>query len=117
QPLFWRSPPMKSFKFAISLAILFALVLTACGGNSKEASNANGKKVVKVALTNAPFPQFNNIDASGKQTGYTLDYLALLEERLPEYKFEYEAVDATAMLIGTETGKYDMAATVMFKNA
>jgi L-cystine transport system substrate-binding protein len=121
-----EAPTMKSSKLIVILTVAMALLLvSACSNNNNSSndaptnSNANSAAptVVKVSIPSVPFPGFNNIDANGKQTGYNVDYLELLEQKLPEYKFDYETVDYQAMLIGTDTGKYDLAASVWFKNA
>lgn len=127
---------MKSAKFVLFLTLAFVLIITGCGKSTDKAASGSApspqasgasspqassaaveQEVVKIVTNNqVPFPKFYNIDANGNTSGYIVDYYKLLEERLPEYKFEYEAADFNGQLIGTETGKYDIAGFVWFKN-
>jgi L-cystine transport system substrate-binding protein len=75
-----------------------------------------GGKVVKIAINNVPNPPFSYVDEKGTHIGYTIDYLKELEKKLPEYDFQYEAIDSTSMLIATDTGKYALTANYFFKN-
>src|SRR4051812_18398649 len=115
---------MKSSKLLFILTIVMVFVISACSSNNNNSGNTSNADssstteptTVKISIPSVPFPGFNNIDTNGVQTGYNVDYLELLEQKLPQYKFEYETVDYQAMLIGTDTGKYALAASVWFKN-
>ncbi|WP_240422058.1 transporter substrate-binding domain-containing protein [Paenibacillus periandrae] len=118
---------MKLNKLTLLLTLTTTLMVTACSNNAANNGNSSpsptvsssGAKqtVVKVATSSVPFPALYNIDDKGNTSGYVVDYFKILEERLPEYKFQYEPADINGQLIGTETGKYDIAGWVWFKNA
>lgn len=104
----------------LSAALLFGV--TGCGSNSKDAKDASAnaadekQKVVKIALNSVPNPLYSFKDDKGEPAGYMIDYLHELEKNLPEYKFDYESVETDAQLVGTDSGKYDVAASFFFRN-
>ncbi|MEK8132522.1 transporter substrate-binding domain-containing protein [Paenibacillus filicis] len=122
---------MKTARFPLILAfaMLLLTVLSGCGkaapasgGASAPATGGSAPvakpapKVVKAALNTVPVPLFSFLDDKNQPAGFIIDYLKELEKKLPEYKFEYEAVDNEGQLIGTDSGKYAFAANFWFKN-
>ncbi len=101
----------KIFKFA---AIGLASLAILAGCNSEESSSdkgtdADGVKVrtVKVAFDQATKP-ISYIDDKGNPTGYDVEVMKLVDELLPEYKFEYVGTTSDDLLIGVEQGKYQV---------
>ncbi|WP_167858900.1 transporter substrate-binding domain-containing protein [Paenibacillus cymbidii] len=127
---------MKKYWTASILAAVMAL--SACGtssngGSSGSSPSASGSAspapssgspsaapvnvtVLKVAQNAVPNPPFSSLNEKNIMEGYTVEYLKLLDERLPEIKFEYEQIAREAMLVGVETGKYDLAANFYYRN-
>ncbi|MUG69989.1 transporter substrate-binding domain-containing protein [Paenibacillus validus] len=85
-------------------------------GTGSASSDSNQQTVVKVALNGVPVPLFSFLDDKNQPAGYMIDYLKEVEKKLPEYQFQYEAVDTDSQLIGTDSGKYALAANFWFKN-
>jgi len=100
----------KIFKFA---AIGLASLAILAGCNSEESSDKgsddDGVKVrtVKVAFDQATKP-ISYIDDKGNPTGYDVEVMKLVDELLPEYKFEYVGTTSDDLLIGVEQGKYQV---------
>ena len=109
----------KSFRL---IAVLTALVitltaLTGCssGSNQSTAKAANGsgtdqgsaatKIRIAYAATGKPI---NYTDENGNATGYDVEIFKLIDERLPEYEFEFIGTTDEELLTGVETGKYDV---------
>lgn len=106
----------KSTRFVSSLLVTGALLLAACGDQEQATpASAENVQVVKVAQNIVPNIPYSYSE-DGKMIGYTVDYLKLVDEYLEEYVFEYEQVESEPMLIGTATGKYDLAANFYFRN-
>lgn len=94
---------------------------TGGNGGSGNSGNSGGEPavevtVVKVAQNAVPNPPFSYLNEQNVMEGYTVDYLKLLDERLEEYEFQYEQIAREAMLVGVESGKYDLAANFYYRN-
>ncbi|NHN32546.1 transporter substrate-binding domain-containing protein [Paenibacillus agricola] len=111
----------------VAIILASVMALTACGSspskdNSGAPSTGGGETaaakvtVLKVARNAVPNPPFSYSNDKNEMEGYTVEYLKLLDERLPEYKFEYEQIAREAMLVGVESGKYDFAANFYYRN-
>jgi len=116
-------------------AILLATLLAGCGspastdtspvassitdnaGVSAEATTAektiSAKKVV-VAVATEEKP-LSYTDDKGNLVGYEVDALKAVDELIPEYEFDIQAVEADSQQIGLDTGKYALIAEGLFK--
>ncbi|MCR5797313.1 MAG: transporter substrate-binding domain-containing protein [Eubacterium sp.] len=105
----------------LSLILVAALAIGATGCTKKtETSEAgkkaedNGKKVVNVAYQNNAFPLAYE-DESGKLTGYEIEVMKILDEKLEDYEFKFiNAGTQEAEYTGLTTGKYDIALSNAF---
>lgn len=91
------------------------LVITGCS-QSSGSKTKDGKKIIKVALSDEVNPPFLYTDDNNKPIGYDMDYLKEVEKKLPDYKFEYVFGEEESNLVGVDTGKYDFAINWFFKN-
>ncbi|MEK4228093.1 transporter substrate-binding domain-containing protein [Solibacillus sp. FSL H8-0538] len=108
------------------LAVGFASVtiLAACGNtedidttssskdvaaNENETANAESTEVasVKVAFAQAAKP-ITYVDENGNATGYDVEVMKLVDEKLEDYEFEYIPTTDDDLFIGVEQGKYDV---------
>lgn len=64
-------------------------------------------RVIKVAYSQAHAP-YNFTNENGEPDGYEASVLKAIDEKLPGYRFEYEGTNDEALLIGLESGKYDI---------
>lgn len=98
-----------------ALVLASLLVLSACGDSAREASG-DAAQAVTVAVANASKPN-SYTDTEGKLTGYEVDILRAIDDIIPEYKLNIEAVSQSAQEIGIDTGKYALIAQGFFKTA
>lgn len=70
---------------------------------------------VKVALSAEINPPYLYTDKHNQFIGLDMDYLKLLEQKLPQYKFKYEVGEEESNLVGLGSGKFDMAVNWFFK--
>ncbi len=106
----------------IGVLALIAAVLTGCSsknaGNESEAAgedsvSAESAQTIKVAFSNS-YPN-TYFDEDGNATGYEVEVMKLVDERLQDYRFEYVNVDgSSALYTGLSTGKYDIALGNLF---
>ncbi|GED72747.1 L-cystine-binding protein TcyK [Brevibacillus reuszeri] len=111
------------YKFS---TLLMALVIFAVGCGSTESTNqasvakptdggsANVKKII--VGTGTKFPNVCFIDENGKLTGYDVELVRELDQRLPGYEFEFQTMEFANLLLSLETKKIDFIAHEMEKN-
>jgi L-cystine transport system substrate-binding protein len=109
---------MKKFKVMklLTVATLIGVLLTACGANktSSEATKSNPKTVI-IGTGNA-FKPYCYLDANGKPAGYEINVLKEVNKRLPQYKFQFQPMDFTNVLLSLQSGKVDVGAHQFEKN-
>ena len=52
---------------------------------------------------------YTYVDDEGNFTGYDFEVLKLIDEKLEQYEFNYTALEQDALLVGLQSGKYDLA--------
>ena len=94
---------------AIVAATYLGRTLTGAS-SSKTSSSASGSDKVttlKVAHTQNYVP-YDFLDEKGQSDGYEVAVLKAIDEKLPDYQFEYTGTSDEDLLIGLESGKYDI---------
>lgn len=89
--------------------LILGLVLAGCSAQATEtkASAAKGEKVV-VGTGNA-YPPFVYLDENNELTGYDVAVLKEVDNRLPDYYFEYEAMDFKTILTALSSNHVQLA--------
>ncbi|EFM11289.1 extracellular solute-binding protein family 3 [Paenibacillus curdlanolyticus YK9] len=115
----------RKHSLVIAALLVFTLIFTACGSESKPASgeasasaDAGGAKEVKKIIigTGTQFPGVCFIDENGKLTGFDVELVRELDKRLDGYEFEFKTMDFSNLLLSLETNKIDVIAHQMEKN-
>lgn len=104
---------------SISLATVFALGLTACGSSDAGAGAASSSdsgntaaasgdvETVYYAFTTTGANSY--IDENGNPDGYEFAAVNAIFDLLPQYKLEFVPTSDEDLLVGLESGKYDIA--------
>lgn len=96
--------------FGIILGITSILVLSACT-NSKASTTGtkekNGVTVLKVAHTQNYVP-YDYVNDKGESDGFEVAVLKEVDKKLKDYSFEYKPTSDEDLLIGLDSGKYDI---------
>jgi ABC-type amino acid transport/signal transduction systems, periplasmic component/domain len=100
---------MNATKILLSATIGLAAVAFAA------AQTAANPRTIRVGTGNAMKP-YCFIDESNKLTGYDVEVLRKIDDYLPEYKFKIDSSEFSAILVGVETGKIDLASHEFAKN-
>ncbi|MDQ1003332.1 L-cystine transport system substrate-binding protein [Neobacillus niacini] len=108
-------------KIIVIITILTALLISACGtqetSNSSSNTSNGDKKVQKIIVgTGTQFPNVCFIDEDGKLTGYDVELVRKIDEKLPEYEFEFKTMEFSNLLLSLETNKIDFVAHQMEVN-
>jgi L-cystine transport system substrate-binding protein len=130
------------FRILLSTVILvsFVSIFVACGSDSpppqesstvKPQDSASDKgqdnkpvvgpdtgveeKIIKIGFCQDFYPTVF-LSEDGKADGYDISVFKAIDERLPEYKFEFEGVSQESVLIGLDSGVYEVGLSGFFKN-
>lgn len=80
---------------------------TADAETTAESSDEGDVRTVRIGIGNAYNP-FCYLDENEQLAGYEYEVLKVVDERLPQYEFEYEPTEFSNILVGIDTGSYDM---------
>lgn len=96
----------KSMLLALALVmLLLPLLAAACATPATQTETTADVRTVKVAYAQAARPiTFTTED--GKASGYDVEVMRLIDERLPQYAFEFVGTSDEDALIGVDTGAY-----------
>lgn len=88
-------------------AALIMLAVTPCFAASKSKKSKTKVRTINVAhtVTNVPY---DFLDEKGNADGFEISVLKAVDELLPEYEFKFHGVSDEELLIGTESGKYQL---------
>ena len=88
-------------------AALMMLAVTPCFAVSKSKKSKTKVRTINVAhtVTNVPY---DFLDEKGNADGFEIAVLKAVDELLPEYEFKFHGVSDEELLIGTESGKYQV---------
>lgn len=94
-------------KRLLIMFVLFTFGLVACGKTGEEEVGGMSEEVrkVKIAYVQSSKPM-TYTDENGEATGYDVEVLRAVEERLPNYEFEFVGTTDDDLLIGVEQGKF-----------
>lgn len=107
----------------IVISFLLTIIVGACSSkettttskSSAEAPKEN--KVQKIIVgTGTQFPNICFLDKNGKLTGYDVELVRKIDEKLPEYEFEFKTMEFSNLLLSLETNKIDFIAHQMEVN-
>ncbi|MCU5745197.1 amino acid ABC transporter substrate-binding protein [Staphylococcus sp. SQ8-PEA] len=105
----------RSITLCLSFIVIISL-LTGCSRHNEEskATKAHPREI-KVALSAEVNPPYLYTDKNNRFVGLDMDYLKLLQQKLPQYKFKYELGEEESNLVGIGAGKFDMGINWFFK--
>ncbi|WP_436860397.1 amino acid ABC transporter substrate-binding protein [Staphylococcus caeli] len=102
-----------SKKWLYALLCLSCILLTACTANNQQ--HTNHQKEIKVALSAEVNPPYLYTNKQNDFVGLDMEYMKLLEQKLPQYDFKYEVGEEESNLVGIGAGKFDMGINWFFK--
>ena len=90
---------------------IFVLGLSGCKGKKAE----SGKEVIRVAVEGTWKP-YNYVDENGVLTGYDIDAIKAVSEKIPNVELKFEPTSWDGMLLALETDRYDIVLCEVKKN-
>ncbi|MCE5285711.1 MAG: transporter substrate-binding domain-containing protein [Pelosinus sp.] len=108
---------MRKSKLIVFTALLLSIVFLVAGcQSSAPADGAKNKKKIIIG-TGSEYKPYCFIDDNNNLNGFEVEVLKKINERLPQYEFEFKTFDFNAILVSLETGKIDLAAHQFEVNA
>ncbi len=106
---------MKKFQKALAFFCALAMVssLTACGSSS---GGSTTNATVKHIGTGSSMPPYCSLDDNGELQGYDVAVLKELDERLPQYDFDIQYMDFSALIVSLDAGQLDMVSHQLVKS-
>ena len=86
--------------------------LAGCGSSSGSSSDV--RKIV-VGTGNGAAP-FCYLDEEGNSVGYDIDVLHEMDERLPQYEFDIQAMDFSTLIVSLDSGSVNMLSHQLVKS-
>lgn len=97
---------IRRFVSLLLLVTVLAALFSGCGSRKQEDDQVT---TIVIGSGNSYEP-YCYLDADGNPAGYEYAVLAAIDEILPQYEFEYQAIDFSNLLLSLDTGKVDLAA-------
>lgn len=97
-----------------------ALGLTACGGSGQAAASgeaATTSGVTKVTIgTEGTYAPYTYLDDSNNLTGFDVELVRAIDEKLPDYEFEFQTIEWSSMFASLDAGKIQTIANEVAQN-
>ncbi|MCH4190787.1 MAG: transporter substrate-binding domain-containing protein [Butyrivibrio sp.] len=107
---------MKKRGLRLLLLATSVFIFSGCGTVQKKqagTASSGSVKTIQVGYVENSYP-LDYEDEKGNLTGYEIEVLKLIDEKLPDYQFEYSSGAQDALFAGLGTGKYDLVVTNSF---
>ena len=88
----------------IAAGLSLVMSLSAC---TKSNTSENSVRIIQAAHTPTNVP-YGFLNEQGESDGFEVSVLKAVDELLPQYEFKFNAVSDDELLIGIETGKYQL---------
>lgn len=91
-------------------ALAVAAIATGCASNAARGEDQGaGVKTLLVATGASPKP-YTYLDEKDQLTGYDIEILKLIDERLDDIAFKFEIAEFPALFAGLDSGRFDIVA-------
>jgi L-cystine transport system substrate-binding protein len=95
----------------------FAVFATGCARTEPAAGGAAVKAKKLIAGVNPGSGFLAYYDDNSKLTGFEIELLRAIDERLPQYEIEFEKVEYKSMFAGLKSGRIDLVTSNLRRNA
>lgn len=97
----------KNLKIIILAGILLSVLAFPLCAKSKKNKKDSSVRLIQIAHTPTNVP-YGFLNEKGESDGFEVSVMKAVDELLPQYKFNFNAVSDDELLIGIETGKYQV---------
>lgn len=97
-----------------------ALGLTACGGSGQAAASgdaATTSNVTKITIgTEGTYAPYTYLDDNNNLTGFDVELARAIDDKLPDYEFEFQTIEWSSMFASLDAGKIQTIANEVAAN-
>jgi L-cystine transport system substrate-binding protein len=106
----WKKSGILVAILGIGLGV--STVLSGCASSSSATTTeANSDEVTTITVgSGTTYNPYCYLDENGNAVGYEYDVLKAIDEKLPQYEFQYESMDFDSLLLSLDSGKVDLVA-------
>lgn len=97
----------KNLKIIILSGIFLSVLVFPLCAKSKKNKKDSSVRLIQIAHTPTNVP-YGFLNEKGESDGFEVSVMKAVDELLPQYKFNFNAVSDDELLIGIETGKYQV---------
>lgn len=97
----------KSIKLIVSLGLIALVAGSPIFAKTTKSKKNSKVRVIQAAHTPTNVP-YGFLNEKGESDGFEVSVLKAVDELLPQYEFKFNAVSDDELLIGIETGKYQV---------
>lgn len=94
-------------KLRFSINMVFLTILILMGGSGFGNHRVNAQETVKVGVSAQSKP-YNYYDENNQLTGFEIELLEEIDQRLEEYVFEYSTTEFASLFAGLDAGTFDI---------
>lgn len=103
----------KKIWMIITILLTAVFVIVGCGQKTNttasKSSTEETKKKIIIATGGSPKP-FSFVDTNNNVTGYDIDVVKAVFEKLPQYEISFEKTEFTSIFAGLDSGRYQIGA-------
>lgn len=109
---------IKSLSIYLLSIVLITMTLTGCSNNTTvtDGKNTETEKKTIIIGTGNDFKPYCYLDENNNPIGFEIEVLKEINKRLPQYKFEFQAMEFKNILLSLESSKIDVATHQYAKN-
>jgi L-cystine transport system substrate-binding protein len=96
-------------KRTITTVLIIGVLVSLIGCNKDKEGSTTVTQTNKIRVAHVQtYPPYAFVDENGKSDGYEVKVLMAIDEYLDDYEFEYVQTSNEDLLIGLDSGKYDV---------
>lgn len=97
----------KNLKSIVVITIFLLILVFPLCAKSRKSKKDSSVRIIQVAHTPTNVP-YGFLNEKGESDGFEVSVMRAVDELLPQYEFKFNAVSDDELLIGIETGKYQV---------
>lgn len=107
---------MKNAKLSLFLLTLLAFILSGCAKEANTTTTGDTQSTKIYVGTQNDYPPFCYTDENNNLTGFDIEVIKIIDQRLEDYEFEFVAAPWDSIFLSLESNKVQIVADEIAKN-